>query len=280
MSSGPPRDVFKDTLRAFSPAIYEDPDLEYTGRILLPEVALNAGAMTVDNQGALFSLRNPRLGNEVYAGVKSFTTRPGHVCMPHWMIQFLQIQDSDTVEVTWLSDANKPPRATRAVFQPPDESFFTLRDPKSVLEANLDAHPCLTQGTLLRLRADGRDYTIKVLRTEPRRAVTIRKTDVECDFATPISQFRHSWNEPDTDSSDDELPQPLIVRTVSGRIKREMPAPLHSTYAQREKERGERKFVPGVTVFEDGKEILPPKPREKAEKKRDCFRGPYSRTMD
>jgi hypothetical protein len=131
---------------------------------------------------------------------------------------------------------------------------------------------------LLRLRADGRDSTIKVLRTEPKRAVTISKTDVECDFATPISQFRHSWN--DTDSSDNELPQPHIVRTISGKVRRQMPAPLHSTYAQRDKERSERKFVPGITVIEDGKEILPPKPREKAEKKRDCFKGPYNRTKD
>jgi hypothetical protein len=196
------------------------------------------------------------------------------------MIQFLQIQDGDTVEVTWLSDNNKPPRATRAVFQPPDETFFTLRDPKSVLEANLESHPCLTQGTLLRLWADGRDYTIKVLRTEPKRAVTIRKTDVECDFATPISQFRHSWNAPDTDSSEEELPQPHIVRTISGKVRWEMPSPLHSTYAGREKERSERKFVPGITVIEDGKEVLPPKPREKTEKKREYFWGHYNRTKD
>jgi hypothetical protein len=196
------------------------------------------------------------------------------------MIQFLQIEDGDTVEVTWLPSSNKQLRATRAIFQPPDESFFTLHDPKSVLEANLESHPCLMQGTLLRLRADGRDYTIKVLRTEPKRAVTIRKTDIECDFATPISQFRHSWNAPDIDSSGDELLQPHIVRTTSGRVRRQMPAPLHWTYAQREKERSERKFVPGITVIEDGKEILPPKPREKAQKKRDCFRGHANRTMD
>jgi hypothetical protein len=65
MSDAHPREVFKGTLRAFSPVIYEDADLEYSGQILLPEVVLNAGAMIVDNQGALFSLRNPRLGNQV-----------------------------------------------------------------------------------------------------------------------------------------------------------------------------------------------------------------------
>jgi hypothetical protein len=73
------------------------------------------------------------------------------------------------------------------------------------------------------------------------------------------------------DSSNGELPQLHTVGTISRRVRCEMPAPLHSTSAQRERE---RKLVPGITVIEDEKEILQPKPLEKAEKKWNCFRGP------
>lgn len=259
---------YRDTLRAHSPGYYDKPGLEETGHILLPESVLDA-VMRGDRipEVMLFEIRNKRLGLSIYAGVQSFTTEPGHICMPWWMMEHLQIEEHDVVDIKLTT----LPTATRALFQPQDSEFLDLPNPKVVLEYTLRQHRCLTQGTMLSISFNNHTYKLKVLKTEPAKAVSTLRADVICDFATPVSEFTHNWCDPDTDSSDEEeLHKPKVFRTLNGKVFTEKPKPIRSTYAQREQDRRTKPDLVGVTKIEDGKEILPPKPRESNHKKKEA----------
>ncbi|OHT10315.1 ubiquitin fusion degradation protein [Tritrichomonas foetus] len=265
---------FTDNFRCHSSAYYNKPELEQTGRILLPDSALNDIYQRNINvpEVMLFSIRNTRLGIVVYAGVESFTTHPGQACVPYWMMEYLQVNEGEIVQITLTT----LPTATRALFQPQDSTFFNIPNPKVVLEFTLRRHPCLTQGTMIPINFNNKSYKLKVLKTEPNRAVQIHRADVICDFATPVSEFDHHWNESDTDSSDDE--ETVRIRkgkTLTGKVFEEHPKPLHSTYAQREYDRLHGNVFK-TTEIVAGQEILPPKPREKEMKgkaKKDMFAG-------
>ena len=257
---------YRDRLRAYSPAGLDCPDLEETGQIRLPEAVLTA-VMQGDNVPAvmLFEIRNPRLGAVVYAGVRDFTTPPGQCCVPYWMMEYLQISEGDVVMLTLTT----LPTATRALFQPQDKKFLDIPNPKVVLEYTLRKYPCLTQGTMLKINFNKKIYHLKVLKTEPGKAVATLRADVICDFATPVSDFDHDWLKSDTDSSDDgEAHKPIMGRTTKGDTIVEQPKPMRSTFAQREKDRRTKQNVAGVTRIEAGREILPPKPKEAVHKKK------------
>ncbi|KAK8890190.1 hypothetical protein M9Y10_034960 [Tritrichomonas musculus] len=261
---------FSDTYRCFSSATAGKPELEETDRILLPDDALNSiyQAGYDNNHGImLFCIRNIHRGTEVYAGVENFTMPQGQVCLPYWIMEFLQCNDNDLVNISLTT----LPRATRALFQPLDSSFFNIPSPKVVLEYTLRTHPCLTQGTIIIIKFNNKSYRLKVLKTEPASAVQAFKADIICDFATPMNEFKHHWNEPDTDSSDEEL-APIVKKgqTISGKVveETETPKPLHSTYAQRENDRLHGNVFRTKEIVQ-GQEILPPKPREKSSKKED-----------
>jgi hypothetical protein len=225
----------------------------------------------------IFSVFNRRLGILIYAGVQSFVTEPGQCSLPYWMMEYLKIDYRDIVDVSLITTTL--PLATRAIFQPADAGFFTVPDPKKLLEERLRVHPCLTQGTVLTIPYHSESYRLKVLKTEPQRVVSTIDADVVCDFATPLSQFQHSWFTEDTDSSDDGQCQLRVGFTAGGAMMVEQPGPMRSTYVKREQDRA-RGVVQGVTMILDGKEILPPKPREEPKpvkrpepRREDAFRG-------
>ncbi|KAH0789535.1 ubiquitin fusion degradation protein [Histomonas meleagridis] len=239
------------------------PELEQSARILLPESVLDTIMQRNQHISVMFfAIRNTALGISVYAGVDSFTAQQGTVFIPFWMMEYLQVNEDNTVRVSLTSLVP----ATRALFQPQDDAFLNLPNPRVILEYSLRQHPCLTQGTILNIEFNNKIYRLKVLKTEPKSAVQILHADVICDFATPVNQFDHKWNEPDTDSSDEELNQKVQVgRTLRGETFTTKPTPIHSTFEKREAERRRgNKFT--VTRIEDGREILPPKPKEKKTK--------------
>lgn len=266
-----------ETLRAYSPAFYDHADLEKTGRILLPESILNAIMTRYDRppEVMIFSIRNQKAGIACFAGVQEFKTQQGHVCMPFWMMDYLRINEGDPV----IINLTTLPTATRALFQPQDSNFLKLPNTKVILEYTLRSHPCLTQGTIINIYFNNKVYKLKVLKTEPQRAVQILRADVVCDFATPVNEFDHKWNQSDTDSSDDEESRRVrIAHTIGGQKYIEKPKPIRSTLAQREKERRTKPDLVGVKRFEAGEEILPPKPKEakrkvSIENKQDPYQG-------
>jgi hypothetical protein len=213
----------------------------------------------------LFCITNSRLGIDIYAGVQEFKTQPGHLCLPYWMIEYLQIDEEALVNVT----TTQLPTATRAVFQPPDDSFLSLPNPRVILECTLRLHPCLTQGSVIAINFNKKIYRLKVLKTEPSKAVATLETDVECDFATPLCHFSVHWSSTDSDSSDDrEQLHPIYGTTCNGRLAVQQPKPLRKIYAEREKERAKQRESGYILPRSE-----PPQTKPKADQKKALFSG-------
>lgn len=260
---------FSDTYRCLSSAIMDRSELEETGRILLPDDAMNSllreGYDADSNRVMFFCIKNNVRGTEAYAGVQDFTMPPGQVCLPYWLMEFLQCKEGDIVNVSFV----RLPRATKAVFQPLSSNFYQIPNPGVVLEYTLRAHPCLTQGSTIIIKFNNKVYRLKVLKTEPKKGVQIFKNDVVCEFAPAFDEFVHHWKEPDLDSSDGDLtPQVKTGRTLKGKVIQvtETLKPRHSTYAQRENDRLHGNIFRTREIVQ-GQEIAPPKPPEKSREK-------------
>ena len=255
--------MYSATLQAYSPGWQGQPELETTGKVLLPSTALNDIYGNNDNSPSivLFCITNPKTRQKVYAGVHEFIAQNGQVCMPYWMMEFIQINEGDLVRVT----TTRLPTGTSATFQPTDSSFMQLKDTKIVLEHTLRQHPCLTQGTIIPIDFAKKRYFLKILKTEPKEGIFTLKADLAVEFAPPETEFTHRWLEPDTDSSDDmQDVKEHTGKTLRGKEVKftEEKKIMHSTFESREKERMKPGAVEGVRKFEMGQEILPPKPDE------------------
>jgi hypothetical protein len=265
---------FQPHLRVISVARVGHPELEYTGRVLLPEAVLPAVLQRNEGQSDdwLFELRNTRRNIVVYAGVESFTAPTDLICIPGWMRRHLQVQECDIIDVAPATLS----KATRALFQPTDSKFLSLPNPKVILNIALLRYPCLTQGSLILINFGGREYELKVYRTEPAPGVHSWYADVICEFAPPASDFNHRWENSDSDSSDDEALMRIdIGRTLKGELTIADPKPIRSTFAQREEDLSKRPFIAGVTRIIDGQAILPPRPKEVEKSKGpNPFQGP------
>jgi ubiquitin fusion degradation protein 1 len=223
-----------------------------------------------------FAIRNTRLSLVVYAGVKDFTARPGQIILPYWMMQFLQISEGERVTVT-LSSEGGLRTATRATFRPEDKDFAELPNTRVILEKALREHPCLTQGTVIPVPFNDRVYPLRVLKLEPDKVVSAFRADVTTDFAPHASEFNHDWTADGADSdssSDTELVQANLPKTLKD-TQITLTQPLRSTFAKREEERRTRPPPVGVTLFQAGQPIAPPKaPEAKRKTTPDAFKGP------
>jgi hypothetical protein len=222
-----------------------------------------------------FGIRNNRLGTVVWAGVRAFTAAPGEIILPYWMMSFLQVSERDRVLVSLLT-GDELVTATRATFRPEEKEFSELPNTRVILEKVLREHPCLTQGTVIPVPFNERCYHLRVLKLDPAKCASAFRADLATDFAPHISEFSHDWvlDREDSDSSSDtELIEANRPRTLKG-VAIPMKDPLRSTVAKREEQ---RKIAPppaGVTLYQAGQPIAPPKAAErKVPKKSDAFKG-------
>jgi hypothetical protein len=107
------------------------------------------------------------------------------------------------------------------------------------------------------------------MKLEPARAVSTLNTDVETDFAPPLSMFAHSWVKGgfDSDSDDDrELIAHKQGRTLGGAAVAERP--LRSTFALRQEQRHAPQEIDGVVRVEAG-EVQPSRARQELKPEED-----------
>ena len=105
---------------------------------------------------------------------------------------------------------------TEAVFQPYDESFNRLPNPRVILEHSLREMPCLTQGSTIEVAFAGNAYPLKVLFLKPDPMVTIISADVITQFARPLCHFDHHWGEEEevNDNKKEENMFKGVARTI------------------------------------------------------------------
>ena len=184
---------FKQVLLVQSPKTVKREDLEYTGKILLPQDALGQIINSNHYQQSvmLFSLKNQKNLLEFAVGVESFTSDPASVVIPLWIQEQLALVENDKVQISLIN----PPSGTFALFQPYTEAFNKLSNPRAILEHHFRALSCLTQGTTITIVFNKKEYKLKVLKVEPKPCVSIINADLETDFATPRSLYTHNWGE-------------------------------------------------------------------------------------
>jgi ubiquitin fusion degradation protein 1 len=190
--------TFSSSFLVASPQSIGRLELNSGGKILLPQFALDVILKNKFNQPVmLFSVQNPRTKQQIAAGVESFTSDSASCVIPDWMAQAISLSEHDKVLVTLA----KYPSATKVVFQPFNEQFSNLPNPRVILEHTLRQIPCLTEGSVIPIEFNKIQYFLKVLKTEPAKVVSIVHADVITDFARPLSMFDHHWGE-EEDSSE------------------------------------------------------------------------------
>ncbi|KAL7062806.1 hypothetical protein AAHC03_01678 [Spirometra sp. Aus1] len=130
----------------------------------------------------LFKLTNKKASRHTHCGVLEFVADEGMCYVPYWMLRNLHLEEGDLVHVKSVA----LPVATFAKFQPQDESFLDIFNPKAVLENALRDFACLTVGDMIAINYNERVYELQVLAAEPAEAVSIIECDMSVDFAPPV----------------------------------------------------------------------------------------------
>ncbi|BHF58201.1 Ubiquitin recognition factor in ER-associated degradation protein 1 [Sparganum proliferum] len=156
--------------------------MEYGGKILLPPSALEHLTRLNVQYPMLFKLTNKKASRHTHCGVLEFVADEGMCYVPYWMLRNLHLEEGDMVHVKSVA----LPVATFAKFQPQDESFLDIFNPKAVLENALRDFACLTVGDMIAINYNERVYELQVLAAEPAEAVSIIECDMSVDFAPPV----------------------------------------------------------------------------------------------
>ncbi|VDN11935.1 unnamed protein product [Dibothriocephalus latus] len=150
--------------------------------VLLPPSALDHLTRLNVQYPMLFKLSNKKASRHTHCGVLEFVADEGMCYVPYWMLRNLQLEEGDMVHVKSVA----LPVATFAKFQPQDESFLDIFNPKAVLENALRDFACLTVDDMIAIKYNDQIYELKVLAVEPAEAVSIIECDMSVDFAPPV----------------------------------------------------------------------------------------------
>ncbi|CAG5124694.1 unnamed protein product [Candidula unifasciata] len=211
--------TFQATYKCFSVTMLGDrEDVERGGKIIMPPSALDQLTRLNIQYPMLFKLTNKKSNRETHCGVLEFVADEGRIFIPYWMMRNLCVDEGDFIQIDNVS----LPVATYAKFQPQSVDFLDITNPKAVLENALRNFACLTQGDVVAIKYNDKEYELCVLESKPGKAVSIIECDMRVDFAPPVgykepgritkpAEQMESANT-ETDEPDDEL----IFRPFAG----------------------------------------------------------------
>ncbi|CAG5126037.1 unnamed protein product, partial [Candidula unifasciata] len=175
--------TFKATYKCYSASILGNrEDVERGGKIIMPPSALDQLTRLNIQYPMLFRLTNRKTNKETHCGVLEFVADEGRAFLPYWMMRNLCLEQGDLLQVDNVSLAV----ATYAKFQPQSVDFLDITNPKAVLENALRSFACLTQGDVVAIKYNDKEYELCVLENKPGRAVSIIECDMMVDFASPV----------------------------------------------------------------------------------------------
>ncbi|KAI9277237.1 ubiquitin fusion degradation protein UFD1-domain-containing protein [Phascolomyces articulosus] len=161
-------------------------NVNYGGKIILPQSALEKLSQLNISYPMLFRLNNASKGKSSHAGVLEFVAEEGRAYFPQWMMETLELEPNDMIEIknTTL------PLGSFVKIQPQSTDFLDISDPKAVLENALRNFSTLTLGDTIQINYNDKVYAIKVLDVKPNfeehSGISIVETDLEVDFAPPV----------------------------------------------------------------------------------------------
>ncbi|KAG2233562.1 hypothetical protein INT48_009349, partial [Thamnidium elegans] len=168
-----PNRVFSETYRCFPIAMMqkgnERENVNYGGKIILPQSALEKLSQLNISYPMLFKLTNEKEKKQSHAGVLEFIAEEGRVYLPQWI-------------------------------QPQSTDFLDITDHRAVLEKALRNFATLTVGDMVQINYNDKIFEIQVLEVKPNykehSGISITETDLEVDFAPPIGYVEPTSNKP------------------------------------------------------------------------------------
>jgi len=101
--------------------------------------------------------------------------------------------------------------------QPHTSDFLEIANPRAVMENRFRNFSALTQGDVIKLEYNKRNYYLSIIEvkpSQPYKAISIIETDVEVDFAPPLDQKSLPQEIPkETQTPKDIKTQPLPITT-------------------------------------------------------------------
>ena len=163
-------------------------DLEFGNKILLPPSALDQLARLSIVYPMLFELSNENQpGTVSHGGVLEFVAEEGRCYVPWWLMQSLLLAEGDIITVRNIS----LPLGSFVKFKPQSTAFLDISNPKAVLENALRNFATLTQGNIIKISYNDRDYELAVEEVKPltegsRGGICVIETDMQVDFSAPV----------------------------------------------------------------------------------------------
>ncbi|KAK9766208.1 ubiquitin fusion degradation protein, variant 3 [Basidiobolus ranarum] len=154
----------------------ERENVNFGGKIILPQSALARLASLNIAYPMLFSLENELHNRHTHAGVLEFIAEEGRVYLPHWIMQSLLLEPGDLIEVKNVT----LPLGSFVKIQPQSVDFLDITDPKAVLENALRNFTTLTNGDIITIHYNNHLYEILVMEVKPTGpGISIVETDLE-----------------------------------------------------------------------------------------------------
>ena len=105
----------------------------------------------------------------MHCGVLEFISGEGTVFPPLWMTGNLDISAGEEITLENVT----LPTGSYVTFQPENDSFLKVADPKAVLETALRDFSCLTKGDRVAVYYNGAQYNLLVKELKPANAANI-----------------------------------------------------------------------------------------------------------
>uniref|UniRef100_A0A914ICQ3 Ubiquitin fusion degradation protein 1 n=1 Tax=Globodera rostochiensis TaxID=31243 RepID=A0A914ICQ3_GLORO len=145
-------------------------ELNHGGKILLPNSCLDTLMRRNIQWPMLFKLTNlnPEVQKVTHAGVLEFLAEEGRCYLPSWLMNQLQLEEGDLILVEYKA----LPNATFAKFKPMSTDFYSVSNPRAMLEVELRKFSCLTKGDIIAVQYNDQVYEFQVKDLKPENAAT------------------------------------------------------------------------------------------------------------
>jgi len=188
---------FKKKYKCHSMALLEKDNMDDSGKVVLPQSALNDMAILNITYPMMFKIWNPSKPQQfTHCGVIEFTTAEGIIGLPYWMMKQLGVEETGFVEIENVT----LPKGKYFRIQPHQKAFLDNANPKIVLEKRLRDYSRLTQGDVIRIEHNKKKYSFNIVEVKPEtgngKAISIVETDVSFEFDKPLDSLEEELTKP------------------------------------------------------------------------------------
>lgn len=125
------------------------------------------------------SMEAPKVLDKVYISPLDFRSPENYIFMPQWLLKSLGLKANDLVEVSFV----RIKLAGLVVFQPLtldwDKLIEKHKNPKSLLEHEVNKYSSLTAGTTIMIEVDGIEYPLLVKDTKAEGGISVKGVRVQ-----------------------------------------------------------------------------------------------------